>query len=178
LEVPVEQMLGDYGAFFEDIVRRLTRIGIDVGVYPVSHVAYRTETRGDYLTLRDRFEELSVANVENQWSGRPISKLLLRAPLPLGERHDVRLIELIPPPHRPGYPMGLEHLGFVIGDEFDSFADQHRTSITSQQDQGPLNQPMLITFDHGRSAKFLRHSLHDVVVMEGRQFDGFQHADE
>lgn len=173
----IEASLGDYRTFFADQVRRLVRIGIDPAPYPVSHLAFRTETYDEYLDLRDRIETVSRANVENQWSGRPISKLLLSQPLPLGDHHQVELIELIPPRHRPGYPMGLEHVGFVVGDEYEEFADRHQEVLTGRQDQGPINQPLYVTFDNGRTVKFHRHSLHDVVVKEGRTFDGFHHAD-
>lgn len=171
----IEGSPGGYRTFFADQVRRLTRIGIDPASYPVSHLAFRTETYDEYLVLRDRIE--SRANVENRWSGRPISKLLLSEPLPLGDHHQVELIELIPPRHRTGYLMGIEHVGFVVGDEYEEFADRHRKVLTGRQDQGPINQPLYVTFDNGRTVKFHRHSLHDVVLREGRSFDGFHHAD-
>jgi predicted metalloenzyme YecM len=172
----LDQMIGGYRAFFDEQMRHLSEVGIDVSGYPVSHLAFRTETFEEYLDLRDGIETLSRANVENQWSGRPISKLLLKEPEPLGDSHEVDLIELIPPGHRPGYPMGLEHVGFVVGDDFDVFAERHRDVITGQQDQGPINHPLYVTFDNNRSVKFHRFSLHDVVVKEGRSFDGFHHV--
>jgi predicted metalloenzyme YecM len=174
----VEAAIGDYQCFFEEILSRLARIGIDVESYPVSHVAFRVESIAEYFACRDRLETVSIANVENVWSGRPISKILLRTPLTLGVNHAVGLIELIPPPHRPGYPMGLEHVGFTLGDQFDAFADRYDASITAHQDQGPHNQPLLITFENGRSAKFHRRGLYDVIVMEGNHFDGFHHVVE
>lgn len=64
----------------------------------------------------------------------------------------------------------------MLGKQFASFLDQRDGLITGRQDQGPHNQPSVISFGHGRLAKFHEHSLHDVVVMEGRMFDGFQHA--
>lgn len=169
-------LIGDYRAFFADQVGRLTGIGIDVSGYSVSHLAFRTETLEEYLSLRDQIESVSRANVENQWSGRPISKLLLKRPLEVGSSHSIDLIELIPPEHRPGYPLGMEHIGFVLGDDFDAFARRHEAVLTGQQDQGPLNQPLYVTFDDDTTVKFHRLSLHDVVVAEGRAFDGFQHV--
>lgn len=172
----MEQIVGDFDAFFTHQAARLTQLGIDVTPYPVGHLAFRTGTYDEYLAVRTRLEALAEANVENRWNGRAISKLLLREPRRLGDHHDVSLIELIPPPHQRNYPMGLEHLGLVLGPEFEAFAVRHRGVITEQQDQGPFNQPLLITFDDGTSVKFHQHSLHDVVVMEGQRFDGFHHA--
>ena len=57
-----------------------------------------------------------MANVENIWNGRPISKILLREPLEVEPHVTVDLIELLPPPHQRTYKMGLEHVGVVVGD--------------------------------------------------------------
>ena len=38
----------------------------------------------------------------------------------------VPLIELIPPVHQRIYKMGLEHLGVVVGDTFDTFVRAHK----------------------------------------------------
>lgn len=169
-------VLGDYRRFFEDLVEQVAAKGIDVSSYPLGHLAFRTESREDYLDARAALESVSAANVEDEWHGRPISKLLLRTAVPLGAHHHLSLVELIPPPHRPAYARGLEHLGFVLGDQFDSFAALHRAIITGQQDQGPYNQPLFVAVGSGRMVKFHRYSLYDVVVMEGHTFDGFRHA--
>lgn len=173
----IEGLPGHYRAFLADQVRRSIRIGIDPARYPVSHIAFRTETYEEYVEVRRRIEMMSRANVENRWSGRPVSKLLLSEPLPPGDDDLVELIELIPPRHRPGYPISLEHVGFVVGDEYQVFVVRYRDVLPGRQDQGPVNQPRYVTFDNGRTVKFHRHSLHDVVVKEGRSFDGFHHAD-
>jgi predicted metalloenzyme YecM len=173
----VRQLIGDYEAFYRMQVERSRGLGIETDDYPIGHLALRTHTMAEYEALRDRIERHCVANVENVWSGRPISKLLLRIPLRVSDRHSIELIELVPPPHRPGYAFGLEHIGFVVGADFDSFLVRHRAQITTQQDQGPFNQPLLITFDDSTSVKFHRHSLADVVRLEGHRFDGFHRSE-
>ena len=163
-------------AFVVELADRLADLGIDVRSFPVGHVAVRTKSLDEYLVVRAQIEPHCVANVENLWSGRPISKLLLRSPAVAGKHHVVPLIELIPPPHGPGYRLGLEHVGFVVGDRFASFLDRYDGLFTGRQDQGRYNQPAVISFGDGTLAKFHEHSLHDVVVMEGRTFDGFRHV--
>jgi predicted metalloenzyme YecM len=170
-------LIGDYAGFFTSRLRRLSELGIDVSEYPVSHLAVRVGSREEYLDLRDAIERISKANVENLWSGRPISKLLLVDPVPLGPNHKLDLIELIPPTHGVGYPMGIEHVGFVVGEEFADFRRRHAGVLTGQQDQGPINRPFFVRFDDARSVKFHRLSLRDVVALEGHSFDGFHHAD-
>lgn len=166
----IKDILGDYRAFFADLRARLSAAGIDIAGCPVSHLAYRTATVDEYLRARDRLRACCVAEVENVWNGRPIGKLLLARPLELDGEFAAPLIELIPPPHRQAFPMGLEHVGIVIGGHFDAFCKTHDAVLGGQQDQGPYCQPVYITFANGRTVKFYRHSLKDVVEMEGRPF--------
>lgn len=172
----MRELAADFEEFYDQLVAGCGGLGIDVGPYPVGHVALRTHDLDEYLALRDRIESYCSANVENVWSGRPISKLLLRDPIELGDRHSVDLVELIPPPHRPECSLGVEHIGFVLGEDFDSFDDRFGEVITEQQDQGPFNQPFLIRFADATSVKFHRWSLADVVRREGHEFVGFEHV--
>ena len=166
----LEAILGDYRSFFLDLGRRIARAGIDIAGCPLSHLAFRTATLGEYRQVQARLKPWCRANVENEWNGRPIDKLLLAEPLVLNGGHTVSLIELIPPPHREDWPLGLEHLGVVIGESFDRFVREHRAKFTGRQDQGPYCQPAYITFENGRTVKFYRWSLGDVVQLEGRPF--------
>jgi len=166
----IKDILGDYRAFFADLRARLTAAGIDIGGCPVSHLAFRTATDGEYLLVRDRLRAYCSSEIENVWNGRPIGKLLLARPLELDKQFDAPLIELIPPPHRQPFPMGLEHVGIVVGERFDAFCERHDGILGGRQDQGPYCQPAWITFANDRTVKFYRHSLKDVVEMEGRPF--------
>jgi predicted metalloenzyme YecM len=166
----IKDILGDYRAFFGDLRARLTAAGIEIGGCPVSHLAFRTTTDGEYLLVRERLRPHCVGEVENVWNGRPIGKLLLTRPLGLDGEFTAPLIELLPPPHRQPFPMGLEHVGIVIGGHFDAFCEKHDAVLGGPQDQGPYCQPVYITFPNDRTVKFYRHSLKDVVEMEGRRF--------
>ena len=172
----ITSTIGDIGAFYGDIASRVERLGIDVASYPLSHAAYRCRSGPDYVARRDALEPVCHANVESVWHDRPISLLLLRSMLPLGGRPQVLLVELIAPPHDPRYAMGLEHLGFVVGLGIDAFHRRHRAVISGRQDQGPFNQPLYVTLDHGRLVKFHERSLQEVAELEGHRFDGFYHA--
>jgi predicted metalloenzyme YecM len=164
-------------AFFELQAQRCADLGIDVADFPISHVAHRSRTWREYVATRDDLERVASANLENVWNGRPISKLLLEQPLSVSERHDVGLLELIPPFHQRVYRMGLEHIGFVVGDAFDTLVETHQRVLTGQQFQGPLSTPVYILFDDYTHVKFHRMSLGDVCAAEGRPISGFQHVD-
>jgi hypothetical protein len=73
--------------------------------------------------------------------------------------------------------MGLEHIGFVVGDDFDAFVEEHQDVLTGQQFQSPLSKPVYILFDDYTHVKFHRLSLGDVCRIEGRPISGFEHTE-
>ena len=175
-DILMQNLIGDYRGFFALQKERLADSGIDISGMPVSHLAFRTESMQEYLQLRDRLEEHCTANVENVWNGRPISKMLLQAPLDLGDGVTVSLLELIPPKHLRVYQMGLEHVGIVVGDGFDEFSRTHRARLTGQQFQSAVCDPVYVRFDDDTHVKFYRESLMNVCIREGQTFNGFLHA--
>lgn len=174
----LQKILGDYQGFFSTQRDRLRALSIDISGYPISHIAFRTETLDEYLDVRDALEAHCLANSENVWNGRPISKLLLNEPLDLSAGFATELIELIPPAHRDRYKMGLEHVGVVIGESLDRFCKQHRAALSGQQHQSAMCEPYFVRFDDDTMVKLYRHSLLDVCVHEGQRFDGFYHVDD
>jgi hypothetical protein len=112
------------------------------------------------------------------WNGRPISKIVLAEPLDLLDGKPLSRIELIPPVHQRVYKMGLEHLGVVVGEEFDDFSRAHRSALTGQQFQSPAVDPVYILFEDFTHVKFYRRSFFDVVADEGGRYDGFKHVDD
>ena len=173
---PLSELIGDVAAFYELQAGRCRSLGIEVADLPVSHVAYRARTWREYVGLRDRLETFCIANRENMWNGRPISKLLLKEPIRLGGR-DLTLVELIPPFHQRVYRMGLEHVGFVVGDRFDAFSREHRAHLTGQQFQSPENEPVYILFSDYTHVKFHQRSLADAMQREGLDVRGFVHVE-
>jgi hypothetical protein len=73
--------------------------------------------------------------------------------------------------------MGLEHIGFVVGDDFDAFVEEHQDVLTGQQFQSPLSKPVYILFDDYTHVKFHRPSPGDVCRIEGRPISGFEHTE-
>ncbi|MFC8277068.1 VOC family protein [Streptomyces sp. NPDC057271] len=180
---------GDTGGLLEAIphfcsvqAQRCLERGIRVWKFPISHVALRTRTWRDYIVWRDALEPLCSGNLENVWNGRPISKLMLVDQPVVTAPHDssvqrVPLIELIPPFHQRVYRMGLEHVGYVVGDGVDAFGRLHHEELTGQQFQGPVNSPYYALFPDYTHVKFYRWSLGEVCIREGNSFRGFSHAD-
>ena len=132
--------------------------------------------------MRDLLERHAVANRENVWNGRPISLIVLAEPPEVLDDKVVPLIELIAPVHQRVYKMGLEHLGVVVGDAFDTFVAEHKPVLTGQQFQGPNStpDPVYILLEDFTHVKFYRLSLQASVELgSGRPFDqGFHHVDD
>lgn len=174
----VSEILGDATAFFDGQHTQLNQLGIDIRGCAISHLAYRATSSQQYLDLRTELEKGCTANVESQWKGRPISKILLREPMDLGDGFTTNLIELIPPPHRRQLKTGFEHTAVVIGDHVEDFAARHRHALHDQPRDGRLREPFYIRHDaDGSITRFLRLSLFELVVNDGFRFAGIQHAE-
>ena len=175
---PIADIIGDYRAFAAQQHERLLARGIDISPYPLSHLCFRVPEWDQYVHVRTLLERHASANHENVWNGRPISKIILAEPLEVLDGKPVSRIELIPPVHQRVYKMGLEHLGVVVGDEFDAFSREHRAALTGQQFQSRDVDPVYVLFEDFTHVKFYRVSFFDVVAREGVTFDGFVHVDD
>jgi predicted metalloenzyme YecM len=177
----IEDIIGDYRAFAAQQRDRLTTRGIDITPYGLSHLAYRVPEWDQYVHVRGLLERHAVANRENVWNGRPISLIVPAEPLEVLDGKVVPLIELIAPVHQRVYKMGLEHLGVVVGDTFDTFVEAHKPVLTGQQFQGPNStpDPVYILFEDFTHVKFYRLSLRASVELDAGPFDdGFHHVDD
>lgn len=175
---PISEIIGDYQAFAQVQSDRLLKREIDVTPYPISHLAVRAPEWEIYVKQRTLLERHARANSENLWNGRPISLIVLSEPLDVLEGKKVSNIELIPPVHQRVYKMGLEHLGFVVGDDFDEFSQANREVLTGQQFQSASVDPVYVLMEDFTHVKFYRRSFFDIVEEEQGGFDGFSHVQD
>ena len=179
---PIAEIIGDYRAFAAQQRDRLLARGIDIAPYELSHLCFRVPEWDQYVHVRTLLERHAVANRENVWNGRPISLIVPTEPLEVLDGKLVPLIELIPPVHQRVYKMGLEHLGVVVGDGFETFVEGHKPVLTGQQFQGPNStpDPVYILMEDFTHVKFYRRSLRESVEIDsGAPFDdGFHHVED
>jgi predicted metalloenzyme YecM len=175
---PIAEIIGDYGAFAAQQRDRLATRGIDIAPYPVSHIAFRVPEWDQYVHIRTRLEQHAVATNENVWNGRPIALIVPAEPMRVLDDKVIQVIELIPPVHQRVYKMGMEHIGFVVGDGAEEFSRTHRDVLTGQQFQSSVNEPYYVLFEDFTHAKFHQRSLREVVELEGATFDGFHHVED
>ena len=178
---PIADIIGDYRGFVAQQRDRLLARGIDIAPYELSHLCFRVPEWDQYVHVRTLLERHAVANRENVWNGRPISLILPAVPLQVLDGKVVPMIELIPPVHQRTYKMGLEHLGVVVGNGFDTFVEANKPVLTGQQFQGPNStpDPVYILFEDFTHVKFYRLSLQASVELFGDRIDdGFQHVED
>ena len=175
---PIHEIIGDYRAFAQMQSDRLVARGIDITPYPLSHLAVRVAEWDQYVLMRTLLERHARANSENLWNGRPISLIVLSERLEVLDGKTVANIELIPPVHQRVYRMGLEHMGVVVGDDFDEFSRTHRDVLTGQQFQSATVDPVYVLLEDFTHVKFYRRSFVDVVEEEQGGFNGFTHVED
>jgi predicted metalloenzyme YecM len=174
----IADIIGDYPAFVAQQRDRLTTRGIDITPYRLSHLAFRVPEWDQYVYVRTRLERHAVASNENVWNGRPIALIVSEEPMRVLDDKVVPVIELIPPVHQRVYKMGMEHVGFVVGEDADEFAQTHREVLTGQQFQSSVNEPYYVLFEDFTHVKFHQRGLREVVELEGAWFDGFKHVED
>jgi predicted metalloenzyme YecM len=157
---------------------RLAARGIDIAPYPLSHLAVRVADWDLYVHQRTLLERHARANREGVWNGRPISLIVLGEALEVLDGTSVSHLELIPPVHQRVYRMGLEHLGVVVGEDFDEFSRVQRAVRTGQQFQSAGVDPVYVLFEDFTHVKFYRRSFFDVVEDEEGPIEGFSHVDD
>lgn len=164
---PVQALIGNYQAFFSDLLHRMKQIGIDITGMPMSHLLYRTTTLPEYYHLRDELKKYCSEFVETQFNDRAVSILILDEPLQLEDGFVVSMIELPAPRPAHMYPSGLESIGVTFGKELPQFIEKHKQVLSGIKDHGQHCQPAFITFDNDKTAKFYDISLRNIVVLQG-----------
>jgi len=167
----LKKLIGDYEAFFSDLLSNIKNVGIDMSGMPMSHLLYRTATLPEYEDLRDKLINFCDEFVETQFNGRAVSILILKQPLILEDRFTVSMIELPAPRSAHMYPSGLESIGVVVGKELSNFIEKHKTVLTGVKDHGIHCQPAFITFENDKTSKFYDISLREIVLLQGWTID-------
>ena len=168
----IKDLIGDYEAFFSDLLLRMKQVGIQITGMPMSHLLYRTETVPEYIALRDALKKQCSEFVETQFNGRAVSILILRDSLKLKKGFTVSMIELPAPRAVHMYPSGLESIGVVVGEALPMFIQQYQSVLTGVKDHGEHCQPAFITFENDKTSKFYDISLREIVKLQGWEIAG------
>ncbi|MBA2651151.1 MAG: VOC family protein [Tatlockia sp.] len=165
--INIHNLIGNYQAFFSDLLHRMKKIDINITEMPMSHLLYRTTTLTEYNNLRDELKKYCSEFVETQFNDRAVSILILNEPLLLEDGFTVSMIELPAPRAVHMYPSGLESIGVIVGKELPAFIQKHKGVLTGVKEHGQYCQPAFVTFDNDKTAKFYASSLREIVKLQG-----------
>ena len=163
----LEKLIGNYQAFFSNLLNQLKKAQINISGIPMSHLLYRVATLSEYEDLRDQIKQLCSEFVETQFNGRAVSILILQEPLILEDGFQVSMIELPAPRPAHMYPTGLESIGLVLGKDLSEFNAKYKHQLSGIKDHGEHCQPSFITFDDDKTVKFYDISLREIVIRQG-----------
>ena len=167
----IQNLIGDYQAFFSDLLQRMQQQIIHITGLPLSHFTYRVDTASKYVELRDALLPYCREFVETQFNGRAVAIHILQNPLVLAEGFKVSMIELPAPREAHMYPCGLESFGIVMRETLAAFKLEYQSVLTGIKDHGEHCQPAFITYENGKTAQFYDISLKEIVHLQGWKFE-------
>ncbi len=121
----LKEIIGDYPAFLDDILGRVTTEGFDLADFvQIDHMCYRTTSAENYEDKKAELASVAKLLGETIINGRPISTFRLTEPV-MRPPWRIDAIELPAPKAGSDYQEGLEHVEFVLYDDFPTFLKKY-----------------------------------------------------
>ncbi len=131
-------ILENYNSFIEGILKRINDFGIDVSDLNMDHIGYQASSNEDYDHLRAEFDKIGDYVSEKIVGGRRVGIYKLKNPLRY-KQYVNEAIELVAPKQEQVCSSGLDHVEFVIQEDFESFMKKYPNV---PWDTSKTNQPM------------------------------------
>ncbi|HSW66494.1 MAG TPA: VOC family protein [Bacillota bacterium] len=162
-------IIGDYGAFLQDILERVARADFDPGDFSqLDHLCYRTSSLDNYQQKKQQLGTVGELLGETPVNGRPIAVFRLHQPI-LFKTWRIDAVEL--PAPKPGQETseGLQHIEFVLYDSKEAFLAKHtgKQFDLSAAERG-INPEIAYRFDDGLGVKFHLLSLTTVLYLQNK----------
>ena len=155
-------ILNDPKNFLDKIFTALNQKKICVQNYPLDHICYRTGSMVQYADLKNKINQIGELLTESNINGRPIATYKLFEPIIFKERK-IYLVELPSPKPASFYPMGYEHVEFVIDETLENFISRYPAINFDKKGMSKkINPDVRIKFD-GFSVKFHLYDLEYVI---------------
>lgn len=159
-------VVGDYQAFLENVLSEVKKAGFDFGDFAqLDHICYRTDSIERYEVKKKEFSSIGTLLTETQISGRPIATFRLFQPIYYGSWR-IDALELPAPKADNQYPEGLEHVEFVLFDDFETFLKKYNTHKFDLKSMHRGINPEIALNLGTYSVKFHLLSLPTVVYLE------------
>jgi predicted metalloenzyme YecM len=161
----IYKLLGDVNGFLEKIISALDADKINVSKYELDHVCYRVKSQDEYEQFKSKLSHLGELLTEIEIGERLISTYKLKEPINFRKRK-IYLVELPSPKKDSPYPKGLEHVEFVIQDNFEDFMRKHPNIKFDTSGIGKLINPDIKIKYPKFSVKFHNKPLEYVIKYE------------
>lgn len=131
-------VLDNYTTFIEEILKKISELGIDVSDLDMDHIGHQASSNEDYDNLKTEFDKIGTLVSEKIVGGRRVGIYKLKNPLKY-KQYVNEAIELVAPKEGQICPSALEHVEFVFKETFDSFMKRYPNV---SWDTSKVNQPM------------------------------------
>lgn len=162
------KIIGDYDAFLEDILGRVSAEGFDFADFSqIDHMCYRTTALENYEAKKAELREVADLLGETMVNDRPISTFRLHEPV-IHASWRIDAIELPAPKAGSEHTEGLEHIEFVLFDDFPIFLKKYEGKPFEMRAADRGINPEIGLQLSGLSVKFHLLSLPTVVYIENK----------
>lgn len=121
----LENIIGDYPSFLDDVLGRVTTEGFDLSDFvQIDHMCYRTISTENYSDKKAELASVAKLLGETMINRRPISTFRLNEPV-IHSSWRIDAIELPAPKADSKHQEGLEHVEFVLYDDIPTFLKKY-----------------------------------------------------
>jgi predicted metalloenzyme YecM len=122
----LQEVIGDYSSFLEDILERFVAEGFDLEDFiQIDHMCYRTISIDNYKQKKTELKQVGKLLGETMVNNRPISTFRLKIPV-IFPPWRIDAIELPAPKEGFSHSEGLEHVEFVLFDDIPTFLKKYK----------------------------------------------------
>ena len=161
----LNELIGNTGEFISKVLSALYKDKIDVSSLDIDHLCYRSNSDEEYEQLKSRLKKLAWRLDESEINSRLIGVYILKEPMRYMSR-EIYCLELCAPKKSADLSSGLEHLEFVIGEDFEDFMQKYPHVKFDQEDVYKSRNPGIKIRYDGFKVKFHHQALEDVVRKE------------
>lgn len=158
-------VLDNYIPFVEEILKGINNFGLDVSDLNMDHIGYQSSSNEDYDNLKAEFDKIGGLVSEKIVGGRRVGIYKLKEPLRY-KQYVSGAIELVAPKEGQLCHSGLEHVEFVIKEDFDAFMKKYPNL---PWDTSKVNQPTfpMIKLKLGNTTQVKFHYKPVLEIVEG-----------
>ena len=164
----IENTIGDYNNFLDDVYTNIKGVGIDVSDFPIDHIAYRTTTKERYESIRNELHKFGTILSEIIIRERPVAIFKLNNPLDY-KGMKISFFEILAPAQGDTfYTEGLEHAEFVVNSPLSEIINKYPL-IDFYFNKSEINPELILRFPIQANVKFHEIPIDEVIKLQESQ---------